>query len=305
MKEASIITKVNRMVHLGRISRALRPADIVSIAYFTVLSLLILIFHENLKGWGFYLGIHAVVILLIFALIRAALGAKSGIVMFFRDWYPALLAIFGFEEMGLLVTLIFPYWANSFVMGLDKAVFGVHPTVWLEKFSVPWLNEIMVFFLFAYFLMLPVGGGIFYIRGKKTEFQALLFNVVLSYFICFLLFLVFPAEGPWVIMKGFHAGELEGGPLFNLYYSLQQAASIRGGCFPSSHVAGAFAVAFSFLSRHKKTGFALLFVASGVAVGTVFTRYHHAVDSIAGILLAAACVLIGTRVSRSWEKKHR
>jgi membrane-associated phospholipid phosphatase len=229
---------------------------------------------------------------------------RSRPLAFIRDWYPVALIIFGFEEMNRFVTILFPYWANSFIVNLDKAIFGVHPTVWLERVSSVWLSELMVFFLSAYFLMIPVAGGTLYLQKRKQDFYGLMFNVMLAYYVSFYAFLFFPAEGPWVILTHLQTKPLEGGLLSRLYLALQHAGSIKGGCFPSSHVAGAFAVALSMFKYEKKVFYGLIIVASGVGLGTVYGRYHHAVDSIAGILIAAACVAVGTRISARRLKKH-
>jgi membrane-associated phospholipid phosphatase len=162
----------------------------------------------------------------------------------------------------------------------------------------------MVVFLAAYFLMLPVGGGVLYFSGRRREFQALMFNVALAYTSCFLLFLLFPAEGPWVIMKSYQSKPLAGGLLSRLYLAIQKGGSIRGGCFPSSHVAGAFAIALSLFRFHRKLAVAMTFVAVGVAVGVVYSRYHHGVDSPAGFLVAVVAVWVGTRIHRRFEKRQ-
>lgn len=277
--------------------RELQFSDIASLVYWSLLTLIILLFHGRLENWVVYIFGHCLIIAAVFGLAWAVKRRPSGWLAFIRDWYPVALVIFGFEEMNNLVTLIFPYWANRFLMGLDKAIFGVYPTVWLERLASPWLSEIMVFFLFAYFFMAAAGGGLLYAQGKRSEFYEVAFNVVLAYYLSFLLFLVFPAEGPWVIMKDLQTKALDGRLLTHLYYALQKSSSIRGGCFPSSHVAGAFAIALSMRKHHKNAFLGLLFLATGVAVAVVYARYHHAVDSIAGILIAAFAVFVGFRIS--------
>ena len=277
--------------------KELQFSDIASLVYWSLLTLIILLFHRGLEDWGVYVLGHLLIIAVIFGLAWAVKRKPSGWLVFIRDWYPVALVVFGFEEMNNLVTIIFPYWANRFLMGLDKAIFGVYPTVWMEHLVSPWLSEIMVFFLFAYFFMAAAGGGLLYAQGKRSEFYEVAFNVILAYYLSFFLFLFFPAEGPWVIMKNLQTKALDGRFLTNLYYALQKAGSIRGGCFPSSHVAGAFAIALSMRKHHKKAFWGLLFLAVGVAVAVVYARYHHAVDSLAGLLIAAFAVFAGSRIS--------
>jgi len=278
--------------------------DLASMAYFGLLSLIILIFHRGLSNWGVYILGHLLIILAICALVWGVRKKPFRVLVLVRDWYPIPLVVFGFEEMNKLVTIIFPYWANSFVVGLDKAIFGVHPTIWFERWASLWLSEVMVFFLLAYFFMGAVGAGILYAQKRREEFYALSLNVLLAYFFCYFLFLFFPAEGPWVIMRDIQTKKLAGGLLTRLYYSVEISGSIKGGCFPSSHVAGAFVVALSMFKYNRKICYGFLLVATGVAVAVVYARYHHAVDSIAGILIAVLAVWIGTKISQRWKMRH-
>lgn len=277
--------------------------DLASIAYLGLLSLVILFFHRGLNNWGAYIVGHLLIILSIWALVWSVRKKPSRVLVFVRDWYPVLLVVFGFEEMNNLVTIIFPYWANSLVVGLDMAIFGVHPTIWFERLASLWLSEVMVFFLLAYFFVGAVGAGVLYAQKRKEEFYALGFNVVLAYFLCYFLFLFFPAEGPWVIMKDLQTRKLVGGMLTRFYYSLEISGSIKGGCFPSSHVAGAFVVALSMFKYNRKLSSVLLLVAAGVAVAVVYARYHHAVDSIAGILIAVLAVFLGSKINARWKMR--
>ena len=57
-------------------------------------------------------------------------------------------------------------------------------------------------------------------------------------------------------------------------------------CFPSLHVAHSFVSALTCWRLHSELGIASLFVASLVAVSTLFTKQHYVVDVVAGIALA-------------------
>lgn len=282
--------------------KQLKLVDIASLFYFSLLSLVILVFHRNLKLWWVFLAIHAFIIFALLFIIQLSERKASKLLNFVRDWYLILLILFGFEEMNFLVTMIFPYWANEFVINLDKAVFGVYPTVWLEKVISPWLTEVMLFFYNSYFLIIPLAGLVLYLKKKKLEFDALFFNVSLAYFISYILFLFFPAEGPWVTMTHLQTKELEGHLFLALDKFIQGMGSIKGGCFPSSHVAGAFAASLSLFKFDRKSFYWLLFLSFGVAVSTVYSRHHHAVDSMAGIIIGILAVIAGLKISR-WQKK--
>jgi membrane-associated phospholipid phosphatase len=245
---------------------------------------------------------HFLLIGIIVGLMWFLRDAQSKTVVFFRDWYPALLFLPMFEEMNYLVTIIFPYWANQWVINLDLALFGVYPTVWLEKIVTPWLTELMGFFYASYFLLIPIAGFPLYFRNRKREFHGFLFNVALAYYIAYIAFLFFPTEGPWVIMTHLQTAPLEGKHFFQLVAYLQGLGGIRGGCFPSAHVAGAFAILCSAYKYERKIFLFLLVFVLGLAVSTVYYRYHHAVDAIAGALLGTLCYFIGVKVHQRWER---
>ena len=68
--------------------------------------------------------------------------------------------------------------------------------------------------------------------------------------------------------------------------SLLYAADIRYNCFPSLHVAHSFVSALTSGRLHRGVGRFALLAASLVALSTLYTKQHYAVDVGAGILLA-------------------
>ncbi len=265
------------------------------------MGILILFFHPNLSGWGLYVSIHYLSSLLIYLFVRGSGRFKSPILIFLLDWYPVLLLAPMFRELGRIVNILFPYWAEVPLMRLDYLLFGVHPTVWFGQHARPWLTEYMEFSYFMYFLLIPIGGFPLYFRGKNGEFNKFLFNVLVAYYISFIGFLFFPARGPWETMIELHSAPLQGGFFLSLVRRIQIVGSIHGGCFPSSHVAAAFAILFS-ARRYEKTVFWILLpIVFSLAVAVVYTRYHYAVDSIAGVMVGVACFFLGEKISRKWE----
>ena len=73
------------------------------------------------------------------------------------------------------------------------------------------------------------------------------------------------------------------------------AGGIHTSVFPSGHVAHAFAAGWGMLRalpEHKWVGRSLLALAVLILMATVYGRYHYAVDSIAGLAVAAARLAI-------------
>jgi membrane-associated phospholipid phosphatase len=209
---------------------------------------------------------------------------------FVRYFYPMILFTFLYEETANLVHVIFPNWFDYQVMALEKQIFGVHPTVWLEKMvSVP-LNEIMSLGYFSYYFLLPILGIAQYWREKYQAYNQFLFSTALAFYISYLGFILYPVEGPRLALSNFHTLELEG-PLFTpLAQWVIDVGGIHGGCMPSSHVAVALVVLIFAFRHHKKLFYFLSPFIFTLFIGTVYCRFHYATDVVAGLIVGALAV---------------
>jgi membrane-associated phospholipid phosphatase len=274
----------------------IQPMDVTILVYLGVIGILVIPFHRGVHRWPAVPFIHAVICFFLLEVIRLNSLKKNRLLDFIRTFYPVLWIGFAWLEMDRLVTMIFPFWANALVVKLDLMLFGAHPSVWVQTIFRPWLTELMNFFYFIYYLFLMMVTFPLYFRGRQQETFNILFLVSFMFAVCFFLFLIFPAEAAWVVLKDLHTVQPKGGFFLHLIQFLQARGSIRGGAFPSSHVAAAFVIALCALRYQRKTGLVIFPLAVGVALATVYCRYHHAIDAVAGILLGSCLYLIGIRI---------
>jgi len=279
--------------------------DYTIIGYLLFLGLLVIPFHSDVSRWGLYPIGHFLLVIGLLEFLRWFTNRPTEVLRFFRTFYPALGLTFAWTELNGLVTMIFPYWANNFVVNLDKAIFSVHPTVWVQNIFTPWLTELMNFFYAFYYFFIPIGAFTLYCRGRKQETLDFLFLVFFTYCITFLIFLLFPAEGPWVILKDLHTVRPEGGFFLRLNQFIQGRGSIRGGCFPSSHVAAAFTLLWATFRVQQKLGIFLLPFVFGMATATVYCQYHHAVDALSGMILGTILYGLGLPILKKWQKSKK
>ena len=68
--------------------------------------------------------------------------------------------------------------------------------------------------------------------------------------------------------------------------------------FPSDHAAASFAIAASVLLLHRRTGAALLVLASAVSVARVFEGVHYPTDVIAGAAIGTVSAVLVSRLAR-------
>ena len=279
--------------------------DYTIFGYILFLGFLVIPFHNNVSLWGLYPVGHLFLSFLLLEFLRLYTNKPTKVLKFFRTFYPAIGLAFAWTELNSLITMILPYWANDFVVDLDKSIFGVHPTVWVENIFTLWFTELMNFFYAFYYFFIPISAFLLYFRGREQETLDFLFLVFFTYCTVFLIFLLFPAEGPWIILNDLHTVQPEGGFFLELNQFIQGRGSIRGGCFPSSHVAAAFTLLWANFKYQWRLGVVLFPFVFGMATATVYCQYHHAVDALSGMILGSALYGIGILILRKRNKTKK
>ena len=103
----------------------------------------------------------------------------------------------------------------------------------------------------------------------------------------------FPSEPPRTVFPGELLGEHDN--LFrDLNWWILGLGGIHTSVFPSGHVSSACGAAFGLLfslPERKRYGIAACLLAFGIAVGTVYGRYHYAVDALAGLVVSSVVSL--------------
>lgn len=227
------------------------------------------------------------------------LGEKHPQKKFFRilrTFYPVPFFLFVWEELGVLVRMIYgSYWATDIIIHWDKLLFGVHPTVWIQKFYQPWLNELMSFFYLGYytfFVLLPLA---LYLAKKRQQVFAVFSVATFTYFSNFIFAYLLPVVGPQhsPMLQSLQTHQITGYFLIKINQIIQATGGITGGAFPSSHVSGAMVWAFLAIRYFRKMGYVMLPISLGVAVAAIYLGLHHALDSVFGITWFAISYPIG------------
>lgn len=258
--------------------------DRLYFAWFGGLGLVILLLHHRIPAWPSFLAVHAVCLLVIAALVAGA--PRSRIWHFLHHWYPLLIFIVCFEEVARLSFLFVDSWQDQYLLDLEARFFAAPPTVWLGQFATPWLTEVLEIGYFSYFLLLMMVGGVLYHRGDMPAFRRTMSTSVVSYMLCYLVFLTFPTEGPAHTLRHLHTVPLEGGPFHFLVNLIQKHGGVHGNAFPSSHVAAAV-VALIYAWRYApRLGMALTPLVVLLCIGAVYDRYHYVSDIAGGIVIA-------------------
>ncbi len=277
----------------------LLPVDVALFIYLGFLTVSILLFNRRLPDWGWFLVFHGVLVgfvLLLAATLKDASGGWKGLL---RWGYPILFFTFLYEETGYLVHLFFDGWQDSRLIAFEQQLTGTIPSVWLAERARPWLSEIVMAGYFSYYFIIPLGALILWAKREIENFQLLILAVCIGFFISYAGFLLYPLEGPRYAIPHLHPGTVEGPFFVKLVKFVIDKGAIHGGCMPSSHVAVAVIVLLALYRGARSWFWALLPWVMGLAVGTVYGRFHYFSDVVGGLAIAPASFVIAKR----WLKR--
>lgn len=280
----------------------------VALGYLGISGALIAAFHRNLSAAPLHLGLRGAIAAGIVGICWAAEQRPGHLVRFARHWYPQALFLFCFEELHHLVHLIFPGWFDRYLIAFDYRLLGVHPTVWLQQFARPALNDFMQMAYLTYFFYLIVLGAILYRREEERAFWTVMTSSIVAYSIGYVIALLFPIESPYHALRALHTVEMNGGFFTALIGVVERFGRVRGAAFPSAHVCGAF-VALLGAWRYRRWLFWVFlpfFVC--MLVSTAYGRYHYVADVLGGLVTGAIGFWIGEKLMRlrgAWAPSSR
>ena len=284
-----------------------RLVDINCLAYLTLIGCLLIVFHKTIVDWPLYVLIHLGIVVAILEILQLSERyRRNKILSVLRCFYPAAVVSFAWSELDVTVRMLFgTYWATDLIVELDAVVFGVHPTVWVQQFYQPWLDELMNVFYSGYYLFMPLVTITLFMRGKREETIDAFSFVTFAYLSNFLCFYLLPTLGPQMTdsLKGTGENHYTGYLFAEITRRVQASGAVRGGAFPSSHVSGALTWALVARRYRLRMGYVLMPMVAGVAISTVYLGYHHALDPILGLAWGATCYPIAVNLIRTRGEK--
>jgi membrane-associated phospholipid phosphatase len=202
-----------------------------------------------------------------------------------------------FETLFMVVPYFNAWRADDFLARMDVALLGVNPTEWATRWAAPWLTEILYCCYLLYFPMPLILLGWMYAQSMVPEIEEAYFVYLTCYYVSYVLYFVFPAEGPRFHLVAAHPEPLPGLALTEPIRALIDALEPNKlDAFPSLHAA-ILLTTLMFAFRHNRRMFYwLIGPAIGTAISLVYCRYHYAVDVVVGCVIAALNYGLAKRV---------
>lgn len=240
----------------------------------------------TLTGTGLALAAaHAVAAAAVLALARLPLPGSRAL-RFLRIFLPVAVTPLLYTELGTLNQLVNPGYLDAVVQGWEARLTGGQPSLYAaRRWPALWLSELLHLGYFSYYFVVPAAALAVWRKAGDRGLERAAVTVGLAFFLCYLVFAVFPVAGPRYEFPRIE-GPPAGGAVFDLVHGVLEAGSSKGTAFPSSHVAAA-AAALAAARRDARRWFWILLVPVALlTAGTVYGRFHYAVDAAAGLVVA-------------------
>ncbi|MBL6666123.1 MAG: phosphatase PAP2 family protein [Flavobacteriaceae bacterium] len=226
---------------------------------------------------------------------------------FLRETLPFLFCISIYTNMHDMVHLVNPNDVDASLIAWDQYLLGFQPAIYLESFITPELTDFMYFSYSSFLIYIIMFTMYLYVRKNHTAFRETLVSVILTFYIGYIGYVIFPAVGPKFTMSHLFETSLSGSFItdrlsFLMNYEISEYT--RRDCFPSLHNGVIFLILLFAFKHQKRYAFLFLPFAIALFISTLYLRYHYFVDMIVGFLLAIIVFYLGPLLNNWWEKKR-
>jgi membrane-associated phospholipid phosphatase len=225
-----------------------------------------------------------------------------------REVLPFLVCILIYTNLHDTIGFVNPHDVHHRLIAIDQMLFGVQPCVWAERFITPARTELMVFFYGNFFWLAPSTSLLLLVRRRLREFRAVTMGVVVCFYLGYLLYLVFPAAPPRLVLIREFTKDVYGYPRLLSQLSARAFELLpedSRAAFPSLHAAVSLVV-LAYAWRYVRAWFWILLpFVLGLWVSTVYLRHHYVVDLVAGWMLAPVAMAVAPRLDGWWTTRQR
>lgn len=238
----------------------------------------------------------------------------TNIPIILRDWVPFLFIAFIYENLHDVAGRVMHYDIAGLMYKWDSLIFGVEPTMWMQKIFSPLLTDLMsisyaLYFAFPLMIMFFLS-----LSGRRRAFRCMVLCLTFVFIIGFLCYVLFPCSPPRYFIRDLFnmPHRLTGIFLYNNLQGMWDGFSvIGGGAFPSLHVGiSSVALIYAYKYRHFSKLYYFLWVlyiplVTSLWVSTVYLRHHWFIDIVAGWIVAFVGHYFAGHTIQLWEKLQR
>jgi len=282
-----------------------------------ILAVIFFYFNSRIEYWYLFILLDLILIFVIWKIVtfyekklelqQNEDDSKKSFLKILRYWYGVAVILIIFKQVYYITYCLKPADWDLLFIKLDFLIFGVNPTQWAYQFNNPFLTECLQIVYAYYYPMIIVFGLELYLWHRYKEFKYTIFIVFFSFYFSYLLYFIFPANGPRFHLHDFSAISSELPGLFlteyiraflNLGESIPNGVSnpqdfVQRDAMPSLHIITAFLIMYLSWKFRSKSFFFYLPYFFLMIIATIYLRYHYIVDIAGGIIVSVITIWIG------------
>ena len=282
----------------------LNLVDFTTIAYLLITTILVLSFFYNIKNpiYHIFMRIGFFSILLTSIIIRE--NYKHQLVKLFSSLVPLAFLGYFYNETADFNHLFFNNFDGT-ISKLELDIFGYQPSVeFSARLNCLWLSELMNFGYFSYYLIIFGIPVLFYYK-KPEYFQKLLFVLLTSFYLYYLLFIIVPVIGPQFYFEGDLAVFTPQGPFGYLIKFIQETGEVPTGAFPSSHVGISILLGYYVFKYFREYFLAIFLIITILIFSTVYIKAHYVLDVIVAFIVTPIFYFLSNKLYISLPKSFK
>jgi membrane-associated phospholipid phosphatase len=281
--------------------RRLAPFHGLTLFFLIGLIVLTLIFHGRIPQWHSLVFRYLLWIGLFFVIKlssdRKTVGRLRELSFTFS---PILFMVLIYESLGDLIHHLHPD-IDPALIRIELFLFGVQPTIWMQRWIVPWLTDLLSLAYLSYYFLPLTLVVVLYLRKSPWLYPAI-FVLTLGYYVSFIGYILFPAVGPRYAMTSLYTVPLKGSFITDLVRDgLNAIEHNKRDCMPSGHTQIVLTVLYLAYRYEKVLFYLFLPIVCGLVLSTVYLRYHYVIDLIVGAGIAVGTLIIGPRLYHWWS----
>lgn len=239
---------------------------------------------------------HVLIIVWLWLVTRPGLGPTGRVI---REMMPIIIVLAGYGALDVLSGGGQLPAHDDVLLAWEQGTFGMQPARdWWRGHTSPFWSTLLHGVYFGYYLIIAIPGFFFLFRGDWPALRRFTRNIVCTFCVCFLVFVLYPVAGPYYVFERPTGLFMDNMPAHMVYAALASGSSF-GAAFPSSHVAATTAGGIAAFQGNRTLGWLLLVPVILMPIATVYTQMHYAWDAIVGVAVGLAVPFVAGRMDRA------
>jgi membrane-associated phospholipid phosphatase len=291
----------NKTLRVGTIQ--LLATDGLILGTLALFSILALVCFQRVEGWWLLIlkNLAVGVVYILFNQFSNK-ATKKFWKFFLRVAAVTLTYAYLFGAVDKLQLIIHGRWLDEYVLSAEQSIFGVQPTLWVQRFTTPALTEWMMFSYVVYLPMYPVLCGIIYYLRGDLAMEDYFFTLGFTNILCDIGFILFPVAGPIATIGSQYTVPLTGYVWTYFGELMRSHVHYIGGTIPSPHAAAATIMWMMAYRYHRPSFYVLTPIVLSLYISTFYGRYHYVTDAVVGVIVAFVALALAPKLMRVWDR---